>query len=157
MDSQRYEVNKKVIELNSVLEEIPAGKITTANQHYKFLPDYLNKRIEDLGRITHERDQLSLAYNENTFAFKQKEQELKTLQDQVFNQLLEIKKDWLTSLAELSKRKDQLEKEFAEMPDKNTQFSKNQRYYKLYEEFYLSMMQSKAEFEIAQAGSVPGF
>jgi tyrosine-protein kinase Etk/Wzc len=157
VDSQRYEVNKKVIELNSVLEEIPAGKITTANQHYKFLPDYLNKRIEDLGRITHERDQLSLAYNENTFAFKQKEQELKTLQDQVFNQLLEIKKDWLTSLAELSKRKDQLEKEFAEMPDKNTQFSKNQRYYKLYEEFYLSMMQSKAEFEIAQAGSVPDF
>ncbi len=43
------------------------------------------------------------------------------------------------------------------MPDKNTQFSKNQRYYKLYEEFYLAMMQSKAEFEIAQAGSTPDF
>lgn len=113
--------------------------------------------MEDLSKITHERDQLSLAYNENTFAFRQKEQELKTVQDLLFNQLLEIKKEWLTSLAELSKRKDQLEKEFAGMPDKNTQFTKNQRYYKLYEEFYLSMMQSKAEFEIAQAGSIPDF
>jgi capsular exopolysaccharide synthesis family protein len=43
------------------------------------------------------------------------------------------------------------------MPDKNTQYSKNQRYYKLYEEFYLSLMQSKAEFELAQAGSTPDF
>jgi tyrosine-protein kinase Etk/Wzc len=157
VDSQRYELNKKVIEINSLLEEIQSGKIATANQHYKFLPEYLNKRMEDLSKITHERDQLSLAYNENTFAFRQKEQELKTVQDLLFNQLLEIKKEWLTSLAELSKRKDQLEKEFAGMPDKNTQFTKNQRYYKLYEEFYLSMMQSKAEFEIAQAGSIPDF
>ncbi|MBL7876960.1 MAG: polysaccharide biosynthesis tyrosine autokinase [Cyclobacteriaceae bacterium] len=157
VDSQRYELNKKVIELNALLEEIQSGRIATANQHYKFLPDYLNVRIEDLSKITHERNQLTLAYNENTFAFRQKEQELKTLQDFLFNQLLEIKKDWLSSLAELSKRKNQLEKEFAEMPDKSTQFSKNQRYYKLYEEFYLSMMQSKAEFEIAQAGSVPDF
>jgi len=157
VDSQRYELNKKLVELNSLLETISAGKITVANQPYKFLPDYLNKRIEDLHKITQERDRLSLAYNENTFAFKQKEQELKTIRDQVFTQLADIKKEWLASMAELNRRKETLEREFAEMPDKNTQFSKNQRFYKLYEEFYLSMMQSKAEFEIAQAGSTPDF
>lgn len=157
VDSQRYELNKKMIELNSLLETITAGKVTTANQPYKFLPDYINKRIEELYKITQERDKLGLAYNENTFAFKQKEHELKALKDQVFLQLTEIKKEWLTTLAELGRRKDLLEREFSEMPDKNTQFSKNQRYYKLYEEFYLSMMQSKAEFEIAQAGSTPDF
>jgi capsular exopolysaccharide synthesis family protein len=43
------------------------------------------------------------------------------------------------------------------MPDKNTQFSKNQRFYKLYEEFYLTLMQNKSEFEITQAGSTPEF
>jgi tyrosine-protein kinase Etk/Wzc len=157
VDSQRYELNKKLIELNSLLETITSGKVPTANQPYKFLPDYINNRIEELYKITQERDKLSLAYNENTFAFKQKEQELKSLKDQVFSQLTEIKKEWLNTLAELGRRKDILEREFAEMPDKNTQFSKNQRYYKLYEEFYLAMMQSKAEFEIAQAGSTPDF
>src|SRR5690606_23855115 len=35
--------------------------------------------------------------------------------------------------------------------------NKNQRFYKLYEEFYLMLMQSKSEFEIAQAGSIPDF
>jgi capsular exopolysaccharide synthesis family protein len=43
------------------------------------------------------------------------------------------------------------------MPDKNTEFSKNKRFYKLYEEFYLLMMKSKSEFEIAQAGTIPDF
>jgi capsular exopolysaccharide synthesis family protein len=43
------------------------------------------------------------------------------------------------------------------MPDKNTQYAKKQRFYKLYEEFYLTMMQSRAEFEISKAGSTPDF
>jgi tyrosine-protein kinase Etk/Wzc len=157
VDSQRYELNKKILELNPLLETIASGKLTMANQPYKFLPEYLNKRIEELYKITQERDKLSLAYNENTFAFRQKEQELNSIRDQVFIQLADIKKEWLASMAELSQRKNKLEQEFAGMPDKNTQFSKNQRFYKLYEEFYLSMMQSKAEFEIAQAGSTPDY
>lgn len=156
VDSQRYELAKKMTELNTLLESMTDAKITT-NQPYKFLPDYINKRIEDLNKISQDRDRLSLAYNENTFTFKQKEQELSTAKDQVFTQLTKVKKEWLASLAELNTRKEKLEIEFAGMPDKNTQFSKNQRYYKLYEEFYLSMMQSKAEFEIAQAGSTPDF
>ncbi len=157
VDSQRYELNKKILELNPLLEAIASGKLSMASQPYKFLPEYLNQRIEELYKVTQERDKLSLAYNENTFAFRQKEQELNSIRDQVFTQLADIKKEWLASMAELSQRKIKLEQEFAEMPDKNTQFSKNQRFYKLYEEFYLSMMQSKAEFEIAQAGSTPDF
>jgi uncharacterized protein involved in exopolysaccharide biosynthesis len=43
------------------------------------------------------------------------------------------------------------------MPDQNTEFNKNQRFYKLYEQFYLTLMQSKSEFEIAKAGSTPDF
>src|SRR5688572_9285808 len=43
------------------------------------------------------------------------------------------------------------------MPDKNTQFNKNERFYKLYEELYLTLNQHKSEFEIAQAGSIPDF
>lgn len=157
VDSQRYDLNKKLLELNAILERVSSSNLALGNQSYKFLPDNLNKRLEDLSRLTKERDRLSLAYNENTFAFQQKEQELKASKDQVFDQLNHLKTDWLNTLAELSDRKATLEKDFATMPDKNTEFSKNQRFYKLFEEFYLSMMQSKAEFEIAQAGSTPDF
>ena len=63
----------------------------------------------------------------------------------------------MKNLAEVNKRKERLEVEFATIPDKSTQFSKNLRFYKLYEQFYLSLMQSKSQFEIAQAGSIQDF
>jgi capsular exopolysaccharide synthesis family protein len=104
-----------------------------------------------------EQDKLGLAYNENTFAFRQKDKELTALKNSLFSQLTELKKNWLKAATELGIKKEKLEREFATMPDKNTQFSKNQRFYKLHEELYLTMMQSKAQFEIAQAGSTPDF
>src|SRR5690606_19936734 len=58
---------------------------------------------------------------------------------------------------ELNLAKAKLENNFASMPDKNTQCTKKRRFYKLYEEFYLTLMQSKSQFEIAQAGSTADF
>ncbi|MBK7650810.1 MAG: hypothetical protein IPJ20_08750 [Flammeovirgaceae bacterium] len=143
VDSQRYELNKKVIEINSLLEEIQSGKIATANQHYKFLPEYVNKRMEDLSKITHERDQLSLAYNENTFAFQAEGARIKNCARLAVQSIIRNKKRMAYLISRIEQKERSIEKEFAGMPDKNTQFTKNQRYYKLYEEFYLSMMQSK--------------
>ena len=156
-DSQRFQLTKKMTLLNEVIDGINEGKIAITYQQRNFLPDYLNKKLEDLSRIQQERDRLALAYNEDTFAFRQKEKEMNSLKELVYRQLAELKKEWLKTLAELVQTKNRLEKEFATMPDKNTQFAKNQRFYKLYEEFYLSMMQSKAQFEIAQAGNTPDF
>ncbi|MEY4929662.1 MAG: hypothetical protein RI909_386, partial [Bacteroidota bacterium] len=156
IDSQRYSLNKKILELNALIDEVQAKKTITLS-YTTALPDQINKALEELQKVSYQRDQLSLSYNENTFAYRQKEQELNTQRDVLFAQLINLKKEWLTLLAEMSKRKEKLESEFIQMPDKNTQYTKNQRYYKLYEEFYLSMMQSKAEFEIAQAGSTPDF
>jgi tyrosine-protein kinase Etk/Wzc len=156
-DSQRFQLTKKITLLNEAIDGINSGKIAISYQQRSFLPDYLNKKLEDLSRMQQERDQLGLAYNENTFAFRQKEKEMSSLKELVYGQLAELKREWLKILAELGQTKARLEKEFATMPDKNTQFSKNQRFYKLYEEFYLSMMQSKAQFEIARAGNTPDF
>lgn len=157
VDSQRYSLNKRLAELNTLIDQVTAEDFTNASRPTRLFPESVTERIEDLYKQTRERDKLALAYNENTFAFRQKEKEVSMLKDELFNQLSTLKKEWLADMAELGKRKEKLERQFAEMPDKNTQFSKNQRYYKLYEEFYLTMMQSKAEFEIAQAGSTPDF
>ncbi|MFZ1806973.1 MAG: polysaccharide biosynthesis tyrosine autokinase [Cyclobacteriaceae bacterium] len=157
IDSQRFELNKKLAELNSLIERLSSNNPEISINQRQFLPSYLNDDLEVLKKLLLERNRLSLSYNENTFAFKQKENELNALKDQVFNQLSNLKKNWLESMGELKEKKENLEKQFASMPDKNTQFSKNQRFYKLYEEFYLSMMQSKAQFEIAQAGNTPDF
>lgn len=157
-DSQRFQLTKRIALLNETIEELNQGSLASNNyQQRVYLPDYVNRKLEDLARMQQERDRLGLAYNESTFAFRQKEKEMNSLKELIFEQLTQMKKEWLKTLSELSQQKLRLENEFVTMPDKNTQFSKNQRFYKLYEEFYLSMMQSKAQFEIAQAGSTPNF
>lgn len=156
-DSQRYSLNKKIIEINNLIENLISGKRTPSSYQYAFLPDYLNKRLEALTIMIQERDKLSLAYNENTLTFRQKEKDLSTLKDQLFGQLNMLKENWMNTLTEIVESKNKLEREFLSMPDKNTKFSKNQRFYNLFTEFYLSMMQSKAQFEIAQAGTTSDF
>jgi len=120
-------------------------------------PEYLNKNLEKLQELYFEMDRMKLSYNENTFAYKQKQNEIETLRTRAFSQLTELKGELLKKQQTLNQSKNKLESDFATMPDKNTQFSKNQRFYKLYEEFYLTLMQSKSQFEIAQAGSTPDF
>ena len=159
IDSQRFSINKRLNDLNSITETLSTGngKSLLSITQKQFLPAYLNKKVEDLQLIAQEHDRLALSYNENTFAFKQKDRELSNLKSQVFGQLADLKKDWMKTQLELTRQKEALEKEFASMPDKSTQLAKKKRFYKLYEEFYLSMMQSKAEFEIAKAGTIPDF
>jgi tyrosine-protein kinase Etk/Wzc len=157
VDSQRFELTKRIALLNETIDEILKDKPNSSIQQKNFLPLYVNQKLGELNKLKQGSDQLSLAYNENTFAFRQKENEMKSVKDLVYQQLTELKKEWQKKAIELTDRKQKLEKDFIAMPDKNTQFSKNQRFYKLYEEFYLLMMQSKAQFEIAQAGNTPDF
>ncbi|HMJ71369.1 MAG TPA: polysaccharide biosynthesis tyrosine autokinase [Cyclobacteriaceae bacterium] len=157
IDSQRFQLNRRLSDINGLLDQFAANNYSISLSNRQYLPSYLDKQIESLQLMVHDIEKLGLSYNESTFAFKQKQSELEAQRNSVFGQISGIKKEWSKTLIELNQQKDRLEKRFASMPDKNTQFSKNQRFYKLYEEFYLSMMQAKAEFEIAQAGSTPDF
>jgi capsular exopolysaccharide synthesis family protein len=157
VDSQRFLLNKNLSELNVLMEDLNSRNYASSFTHQQFLPDYVNRGLESLRQMTQDQNKLGLAYNENTFAFRQKENEMNAVRNSVFLQLSTLKKNWLKMYAELNTKKDKLEGEFALMPDKNTQFSKQQRFYKLHEEMYLTMMQSKAQFEITQAGSTPDF
>jgi tyrosine-protein kinase Etk/Wzc len=156
IDSQRFELSKKITNINGIINELTASSDLTSIS-YLALPPYLTKKIEELQIMIQEQDKLGLSYNETTFAFRQKQQQLTALKNQVFKQLADVRENWQKTMLELNQKKNRLEQQFASMPDKNTQFSKNQRFYKLYEDFYLTMMKSKAETEIAQAGSTSDF
>ncbi|MFN5170871.1 MAG: GumC family protein [Cyclobacteriaceae bacterium] len=157
LDSQRFDITRRISELDLLQQDLTSGSMTLSPLQRALLPDYTEKKLEELEKMVRDQERIGLAYNENTLAYKQKQQEFNQLRDNVISQVSELKKTYRNQLADLAQRKVKLENAFAAMPDKNTQFSKNQRYYKLYEEFYLTMMQAKAEFEIAQAGSTPDF
>lgn len=157
IDSQRFELSKRITEVNVLMDNLASGELLVTNSQRKVLPAHLIMSVEDLQKLVLEMDKIKLSYNENTYAFKQREQEIQTIQNHLRDELISIKADALKRMQELNTSKSKLEDAFTSMPDKNTQFSKNERFYKLYEEFYLTLMQHKSEFEIAQAGSTPDF
>lgn len=157
IDSQRFELSKRITEINQLLDNVAVGDFYLNNVQRRALPETINKNLEKLQPLILEMDRMKLSYNETTLAYRQKENEINTIRDAVLKELTSLKSDWLKRLQDLNNAKARLESAFANMPDKNTQFNKKQRFYKLNEEIYLTLMQHKSEFEIAQAGSTPDF
>lgn len=157
LDSQRYDYTRRISELNTLIDGLVAGEFMFSLTLRQALPGHVNDQLDALQELEMEQEKLKLSYNEITFAYRQKQKEIETVRLKTVEQLRELKSLWLRRLQDLNKKKATLETQFAGLPDKNTQFSKNQRFYKLYEEFYLTLMQSKSEFEIAQAGSTADF
>lgn len=157
IDSQRFETNRRINEVNRVIDGLAGNEFYVSPSQRTLFSESVNKNIEKLQELYLDIDKMKLSYSESTFAFKQKEAEIESIRKKVYGQLTEIKSDLMKRLQDLNKSKTALENEFAGMPDKNTQFNKNARFYKLYEELYLTLMQRKSEFEIARAGSTPDF
>src|SRR5690606_3529837 len=94
------------------------------------------------------------SYKENTYAVAKKNQEIAIAKESLRESIALYKERAERELARLNTRQNLLEESFKELPSKSTAFTKTQRNYSLYEEFFLSLMQSKAEFEIGRAGTV---
>lgn len=156
IDSQRYEYSRRIKEVDVLIANLRAGERFPPAIRVQ-LPERVIQQIDALSELEKEQERLKLSYKEVTFAYRQKEQDISALRTRTLLQLADLRKGWEDELTTLNQHKTNLEKQFASLPDKSTEFSKNQRFYKLYEEFYLTLMQSKSEFEIAQAGSTPDF
>ena len=157
LDTIRFELSYKISEVTVLMNGIETGDLFISLTQRAQLPPSLAKNLETLEQLYLAQERLKLSYNEITFAYREKQKEIETIRNKTYRQLSELKAQMVKKLQEADEKKKRLEIEFANLPDKSTQFSKNLRYYKLYEQFYLSLMQSKSEFEITQAGSIPDF
>ncbi len=157
LDSQRFETTQRIARLDEIAINLDSANADLALTQRQSLPPYLVQTLEEYQRLVMDLEKLRMSYSEKTFAYRQREKELASLRKKASGQLTAIRGNLSQRLRELNARKNRLESEFANLPDKNTQFSKNVRFYKLNEQVYLTLMQSKSEFEIAQAGSIPDF
>jgi capsular exopolysaccharide synthesis family protein len=157
IDSQRYELSRKAGAIDELATGLNGPDIMISFSQRQSLPTSVSRNLDALEQLYYEIEKLKLSHSEITFAFRQKMKEVDALKAKIQSQIHEIKSNTLENLEDLNQRKKRLEADFAGIPDKSTQFSKNLRFYKLYEQFYLSLMQSKSEFEIAQAGSIQDF
>lgn len=157
IDSQRFVYSRRIQEVDNLIKSLESTNGSNPIVALQHLPDRISQQIEAINELEAERERLKLSYKEVTFAYRQKEQDIGALRKKTSQQLEELAATLNRELNTLNQRKSSLERQFASIPNKSTEYSKNQRFYQLYEKFYLTLMQSKSEFEIAQAGSTPDF
>ncbi|MTI20054.1 polysaccharide biosynthesis tyrosine autokinase [Fulvivirga sp. RKSG066] len=159
LDSQRYELNTKIVSANELISNIDQGEVNREVLDINPLqyPQFVVNSLTELATLIEERDQLKLSYNEATFALTKKDNEIESLQQRLKSQLISLRDRYQEQIKDLIIRKRKLEQNFVEIPEKSTEYKKNQRFFDLYEEFYLGLMQSKAQYQIAQAGTTTEF
>jgi len=155
LDSQRFIIQRKAQAYDEVYDNI----INEENFNFNsattsFLPAEIKQEINRLNVLLQEREALLSSYNKNTFAYQKKGQEINFLKERITSYIETARDQLYENINNIRKRRSQLESEFIGLPSKRTEYSKTIRYYGLYEEFYLSLIKNKAEFELAQAGTV---
>ncbi|MEM8967555.1 MAG: polysaccharide biosynthesis tyrosine autokinase, partial [Bacteroidota bacterium] len=158
LEVERFEMTqmqKSVLELEEQVkneELIPAEPSLFTESP----PDIL-QHIQELNKMLNERELLAGSYKEKTLAVQLKDQRIALLKRNILD-LLDSYKERLNETAnELAKKREEIEEEFIRLPARGTDYNRNQRYYALYEEIFLSLIQKKNELEIAKAGTVPDF
>ncbi len=155
LDSQKLNYESRIQSINLFLRDLNNHQFSEVN--YEQFPEFISGNIQLLNELIQEREQLRLSYTETTFALTRKEKEIERLKNALAENLTELKQRHQDNIAELVKRKNVLQGNFEKLPGKNTEFNKKKRFFELYEEFYLSLMQNKAEFQIAEAGTTTQF
>ena len=153
LDSQKVKLSDRLSDLNNLAENVKAGKIITISVVNSRLPAHIMSLINELNLLINEREQLGLSYKENTYTYKSRQKEIELLIADLLAQIENSRKVVLDDITFLENQKLSLNTQLNQLPSKNTAYNKVKRFYSLYEEVYLSLMQSKNEFEIAIAGS----
>ncbi|MBR9999090.1 MAG: polysaccharide biosynthesis tyrosine autokinase [Cyclobacteriaceae bacterium] len=158
IDSNRYQLQLRLSRLEELRSNLDSGiRVNLAVQDFNILPDEMIDQINELNELLNQSESILLSYNKNTQAYRLRTSEIDALYQKIQDFFDEYIQSARSQIKRYNDQKLYLERNFVELPSKNTEFSKSQRYYSLYEEFYLSLMQKKAEFQLAMAGTVTDF
>ena len=158
IDSQRFSINQRLIALQKTLNEFKTrGDIMVNPADASFYSQDIRDDLKRYEEVYEQIQVLLSSYNKNTYAYQKKQSELQYLKNRIINYIETTIVNLREKLSELKNKKSELESEFVKLPSRQTEYTKTQRFYSLYEEFYLSLMKSKAEFELTRAGTVTNY
>ena len=158
LDSQHVILEKKLVDLQQLKTNIDA-QIGEPERllRYSGYNQEINATLSEIEERVKERELLKISYNENTFAVTKLEQEINLLKQQLSRYLKAYEQELQDEQLVINSKKLTLENRLRTLPGEGTKFTSNQRNFSLYEEFLLTLMQLKAEFQVAQAGTVTDF
>ncbi|QHT68097.1 polysaccharide biosynthesis tyrosine autokinase [Rhodocytophaga rosea] len=160
------ELNKQRTELNSQLSLLRnlQNIIETEGDLASFIPSIPLLTDQQLGELTQninklqQEKALALASSKSTtFAIQSKNQAIEIAKNSISELIDQDRKILLEKIRMTNDKINELENKLTDLPSKGTQYTKIQRFYDLYEKYYLLIMDRKAELGIAEAGTVPEF
>ena len=158
LDSQKISASKRLTALNEIFDQVSNDELNiTKISGSNLVPSSVMSTLEKINNLASQKALLLTTYNENTFAVRKKEEELKILRDGFLTELNESKRLTYNEIKSLGNRQKEIESNFVKLPSKGTEFGQKTRSYNIYEKSYLALIQKKLEFQIAEAGTVPDF
>ncbi|MDH3709427.1 MAG: polysaccharide biosynthesis tyrosine autokinase [Cyclobacteriaceae bacterium] len=158
LDSQRLALQKKLTDIEQLQASlVDVDRKSEAPLGYSHYDPEINSVLTQLDQLREEREILMISYNENTFAVTKKDQEIALAQENLQGLLAAYQRELQSEQLVISSKKITLDGRLRQLPAQGTEFSSNQRNFTLYEEFLLTLMKLKADFQIAQAGTVTDF
>jgi len=121
------------------------------------VPNILTNDLNQLSKLSEEKKLILSTQNENTFAVRRKAEQITIVKERIERKIDELQQNLQEDIAAIDKSKSQLELEFSRLPSKSNDYNKTRRRYNLDEEFYLSLIKNKAEYQIALAGTTTDF
>ncbi|TDI69345.1 MAG: polysaccharide biosynthesis tyrosine autokinase [Bacteroidetes bacterium] len=158
LDSQNVILEKKLTGIHQLQSNV--GNQTGAPERllqYSSYNEDINTTLSKLGDLVRERELLKISYHKNTFAVIKVDQEITLIQEQLESYLQAHEKELQSEQMVIGSKRMTLEKRLRTLPAQGTEFTSNQRNFSLYEEFLLTLMKLKADFQVAQAGTVTDF
>lgn len=154
MDSILYGINYQLGEVKNIQSQLEKDTLNFDKINYLVLPANMQPLFDEFSEIKQEYQLAKTRYKQESQVLQQRKIEINALKDRINNYLsnkLEILQERKENILY---RKREIERKFSELPAKTNELNQKMRFYSLYEELYLSLMQKKTEFEIAQAGTL---
>jgi tyrosine-protein kinase Etk/Wzc len=159
------ELDARKFQLQSTLESIDKLRQNVENEElilteptsFVQYPEDVLQYVQELNTLLNQRELTLASYKESSIAVRLKDQKIDLLKQDILGLIQTYYVQLNLQLEEIEEKKKEIENEFVQLPSKGTQYGKNQRYYTLYEEIFLSLIQKKNELEIAKAGTVTDF
>jgi len=153
LDSQRFEVNKKINALEDVEIQVQENSFEPIAVNETSYTDDLIDHINEYNEKVLTNKRVLQTYSKSTQAYKNKLREL-VQSVEFLKSSINAKKEYLSeSMKSLNRRKKILETSFNDIPGKDREYKKAKLYHALYEEHYLALMQAKTDFQVARAGT----
>ncbi|MBC7425455.1 MAG: polysaccharide biosynthesis tyrosine autokinase, partial [Bacteroidia bacterium] len=159
LELKKEEVNNSVASINNILKFVEKEEDT--ENIYPLMLGIENqqiiKSIDELNDLYKKRKLLKLSQKEITMPYKTVELEISIAKSQLLNYVSETKKFIAEQTAELNRKIGALKGEFNGLPAKETELNRLERFNRLYEKFYISLIEKQVEYQITKAGTVPEF